>query len=67
MTFVRLEAHHDRREFHRHLIRMTAQNEQENIALDYKASDSLQNTEGKQNEISKDVSAFANSAGGVIV
>lgn len=46
---------------------MIQEKEQENIALDYKACDSLENTDGKKNEISKDVSAFANYAGGVIV
>jgi hypothetical protein len=40
---------------------------QESIDLDYKACDALQNTDGKKNEVSKDVSAFANSAGGTIV
>jgi hypothetical protein len=40
---------------------------QENIELDFKASDSLQNTDGKKRELSKDVSAFANSAGGTLV
>lgn len=40
---------------------------EENIQLDYKASASLQKTPGKKEEISKDVSAFANSAGGTIV
>ncbi len=40
---------------------------QENIGLDYKRCDSLANTEPKKKEISKDVSAFANSAGGIIV
>jgi len=40
---------------------------QESIDLDYKRSAALGNTDGKKNEISKDVSAFANSAGGTIV
>jgi hypothetical protein len=35
--------------------------------LDYKRCASLANTEGKKNDVSKDVSAFANSAGGTIV
>ena len=39
----------------------------ENLTLNYKACDSLQNTDGKKAEISKDVSALANSAGGTIV
>lgn len=40
---------------------------QEGLELDYKQCDALQRTDGKKNEISKDVSAFSNSAGGVIV
>lgn len=40
---------------------------QEGLELDYKRCDSLINTDGKKNEISKDVSAFANSAGGTLV
>lgn len=39
----------------------------ESIELDYKSCDSLQKTEGKKNELSKDVSALANSAGGTLV
>lgn len=39
----------------------------ESIDLDYKACASLAKTEGKKDEISKDVSAFANSAGGTII
>jgi hypothetical protein len=40
---------------------------EENLHLDYKSSGSLGKTEGKKKEISKDVSAFANSAGGIII
>lgn len=40
---------------------------EENLNLDYKAADALQKTDGKKKEISKDVSAMANSAGGVII
>jgi hypothetical protein len=40
---------------------------QESLTLDYKASDSLANNNKCRNEISKDVSAFANSAGGRII
>jgi len=49
------------------LLRMIKEAEQESITLDYKACDALLNTDGKKSEISKDVSAFANSAGGIIV
>jgi hypothetical protein len=40
---------------------------EENINLDYKAGDSLQLSEGKKKEVSKDVSAFANSDGGTLI
>lgn len=40
---------------------------EENIHLDYKAADSLIKSEPKKKEISKDVSAFANSDGGIII
>lgn len=40
---------------------------QETLRLDFKAADSLGKSDGKKNEISKDISAFANSAGGVII
>ncbi len=39
----------------------------ESLTLDYKAAGALQATDGKKNEISKDVSSFANSAGGTVV
>ncbi len=40
---------------------------EESINLDYKASDSLEINEGRKTEIAKDISAFANSAGGYII
>ncbi|MCC7303482.1 MAG: ATP-binding protein [Bacteroidia bacterium] len=40
---------------------------EESLHLDYKASGSLQNTDAKKKEIAKDVSAFANSDGGIII
>lgn len=40
---------------------------QESLVLDYKAADALGSSEGKKSEITKDVSAMANSAGGVII
>ena len=46
---------------------MISAQKQEDINLDYKASDSLDKADGKKKEISKDVSAFANSDGGVII
>lgn len=41
--------------------------EQEGLRLDYKASAALDKTDSKKNDISKDVSAFANSEGGFLV
>jgi hypothetical protein len=40
---------------------------EESLYLDYKAAGSLEKTEGKKTEISKDVSSFANSDGGTII
>jgi len=40
---------------------------EENIHLDYKGSGSISKTSDKKKEISKDVSAFANSDGGTII
>ena len=42
-------------------------NAEESINLDFKASEALDKVDGKKKEISKDVSAFANSDGGIIV
>ncbi len=39
----------------------------ESINLEYKGSGALSKSDGKKKEISKDVSAFANSAGGTII
>jgi hypothetical protein len=40
---------------------------EESLTLDYKAGDALGTSDGKKKEITKDVSAFANSAGGIII
>lgn len=40
---------------------------EESLTLDYKACDALQKTDEKKIDVSKDVSAFANSVGGTIV
>jgi hypothetical protein len=40
---------------------------QESLILDYKRCDALARTDAKKREVGKDVSAFANSAGGTIV
>lgn len=49
------------------IVRYIENKIEENLNLDYKASDSLQRNDKKTNEISKDVSAFANSDGGIII
>jgi predicted HTH transcriptional regulator len=40
---------------------------EENLTLDYKAADSLDASPKKKDEVTKDVSAMANSAGGTII
>ncbi len=40
---------------------------EESLTLEYKAADSLAKSDGKKKEITKDVSAMANSAGGTII
>lgn len=40
---------------------------QESLTLDYKAAEALQRKDEKRKEITKDVSAMANSAGGIII
>ncbi|GHV92378.1 hypothetical protein AGMMS50268_28810 [Spirochaetia bacterium] len=40
---------------------------EENLTLDYKAADALHKSDGKKAEITKDVSAMANSDGGIII
>src|SRR2546421_204639 len=40
---------------------------QESLTLEYKECGALEKTDRKKNDISKDVSAFANSAGGVLI
>src|SRR5689334_5136891 len=49
------------------ILEMIRDQVQESLILDYKKCDALQKTDGKKSEMSKDVSAFANSAGGVII
>jgi len=49
------------------LLELIATKREESVGLDFKAADSLQDSDRAKHEISKDVSAFANSAGGVIV
>jgi hypothetical protein len=49
------------------LIDLISSQEKESLTLDYKACDALAQSDGKKNELSKDVSAFANSAGGMLI
>jgi len=49
------------------LLSMHSAQTKESLYLEFKGSLALANTDGKKNEISKDVSAFANSAGGDIL
>lgn len=49
------------------LLQLIATRQEEHLRLDFKAADALGQTDSKKTEISKDVSAFANSAGGVIL
>lgn len=49
-------------------IKYLIENEvEENVHLDYKAGPALQSNDKGKNEITKDVSAFANSDGGIII
>ena len=49
------------------LQRLVDEEIQESLTLDYKASPSLAKGDKPRNELCKDVSAFANSAGGQII
>lgn len=49
------------------LNQMIADGVEENLSLDYKRADSLAKTDGKKTEVTKDVSSFANSSGGVLI
>lgn len=49
------------------LILMIQSKVEENLHLDYKGAGSLASTDGKKKEIAKDISAFANSDGGIVI
>lgn len=49
------------------LCQMITNQIEENLHLDYKGAGSLAKTDGKKKEIAKDISAFANSDGGVVI
>lgn len=40
---------------------------EESLTLDYKAAEALQKSDGKKREVTKDISAMANSDGGIII
>ena len=40
---------------------------EENLLLEYKGAGAIGRTDGKKKEISKDISAMANSAGGIVI
>lgn len=49
------------------IVQLISNKIEESLTLDFKRADSLQQSDGKKSEISKDVSAFANSVGGTII
>jgi hypothetical protein len=49
------------------LEQMISDGIEENLSLDYKGADSLAKTDLRRTEITKDVSSFANSSGGVLI
>ena len=49
------------------LDQMIADSVEENLSLDYKRADALTKTDGKKVEVTKDISSFANSSGGVVI
>ncbi len=58
----------DKEEFTESDIQLLIDNEiEENIYLDFKSAESLGKSDAKKKELSKDVAAFANSDGGIII
>src|SRR5690349_8518617 len=49
------------------LEQMIADKVEESLTVEYKRSDALASADGKKTEVTKDVSAFANSSGGVLI
>lgn len=50
-----------------YLTQLIADRIEESSQLEYKGADALGRSDGKKREITKDISAFANSAGGVLI
>lgn len=50
-----------------HIEQLILQGVEENLTLDYKAAGALSKNDSKKSEITKDVSAMANSTGGIII
>ncbi len=49
------------------LLQLVSEKADESLELDFKESGALQKTDGKKRDLSKDVSAFAHSAGGTLI
>jgi hypothetical protein len=49
------------------LVRLIESRASESLTLDFKACEALSTSDSKKNELSKDVAAMANSAGGVLI
>ena len=49
------------------ILQLVKDQVRENVKLDYKSIGALTNNDHNKQEISKDISAFANSAGGIII
>jgi len=49
------------------LLQLVEEKADESLELDFKESAALQKTDAKKRDLSKDVSSFANSAGGTLI
>ena len=50
-----------------YLSRLVADEVEESSILEYKAPESIGRSDGKKREITKDISALANAAGGILI
>ena len=50
-----------------YLTRLIADQIEESSILEYKAAESLGRSDGKKRDITKDISALANAAGGILI
>jgi predicted HTH transcriptional regulator len=68
MNRIFMKSFYDREEYTTEDILSLIDNEvEESIYLDFKESGALEKSDGKRKEISKDVAAFANSDGGILI